>query len=130
MYETDFHHETQILNFVWIYMKIFNSIKIFLKPNISVWTLVSVLWILSVKFRIQNFFRQNLDNFFHGRLCIHCISCFFDWHVLSKISISVFLDPTAIAQQEQDVTSAGIIAGIVCVVLFILLGSLVFIGCR
>ncbi|XP_063439230.1 tyrosine-protein phosphatase 99A-like isoform X4 [Mytilus trossulus] len=39
-------------------------------------------------------------------------------------------DPRAIQAAEQDIMSAGIVAGIVCGILVVLLASLVFIGCR
>lgn len=44
--------------------------------------------------------------------------------------IILFIDPRAIQAAEQDIMSAGIVAGIVCGILVVLLASLVFIGCR
>lgn len=40
------------------------------------------------------------------------------------------IDPAAMEEAEQEIMSAGIVAGIVCGLLFILMGVLLFIGCR
>ena len=41
-----------------------------------------------------------------------------------------FTDPTAVGQAETEVVNAGIVAGVVCTIVFILLAVLGFIGCR
>lgn len=48
-------------------------------------------------------------------------------HVITAVN---FTDPTAVGQAETEVVNAGIVAGVVCTIVFILLAVLGFIGCR
>lgn len=48
----------------------------------------------------------------------------------SKPWTFILSDPTAIGQAETEVVNAGIVAGVVCTIVFILLAVLGFIGCR
>nr|XP_022298324.1 tyrosine-protein phosphatase 99A-like isoform X1 [Crassostrea virginica] len=47
-----------------------------------------------------------------------------------EIQDPVMEDPTAVGQAETEVVNAGIVAGVVCTIVFILLAVLGFIGCR
>lgn len=48
----------------------------------------------------------------------------------SKPWTFILSDPTAVNQVESEVVNAGIVAGVVCTIVFILLAVLGFIGCR
>lgn len=48
----------------------------------------------------------------------------------SKPWTFILSDPTAVNQMESEVVNAGIVAGVVCTIVFILLAVLGFIGCR
>lgn len=48
----------------------------------------------------------------------------------SKPWTFILYDPTAVNQAESEVVNAGIVAGVVCTIVFILLAVLGFIGCR
>lgn len=47
-----------------------------------------------------------------------------------EIQEPIMEDPTAVNQAETEVVNAGIVAGVVCTIVFILLAVLGFIGCR
>lgn len=53
-----------------------------------------------------------------------------DYHEMHMITAVNFTDPTAVGQAETEVVNAGIVAGVVCTIVFILLAVLGFIGCR
>ena len=59
-----------------------------------------------------------------------CVYHVWDYHEMCMITPVNFTDPTAVGQAETEVVNAGIVAGVVCTIVFILLAVLGFIGCR